>query len=586
MSHTKSVFAVLLMAAIASIVPQAQAQANVKVMISGASGSWAAVAVGTFKGGDCPTGSLPGCAHYTNKAFNLNDTRPVSKGGATQTDVGTIWIVWDNTTNDPTCASQCNVWAYLKVDSIVGMRCFFAQPQCNISVNPFPAPTQEISSAVWGADTTPPLPIQALFTTGSLVNAGASEVRPEDALFGTCRVNSALGGGNDGLNGLGYGINASGVCPTVRDLAHLQGSNLQSSYPGSTSTAHVLAFNLFGTDPFTGIPIPKPQTINLGVEPVVMLTARQGALANVTDVTLPQIQTAFSGDDCSGDVFAGGLASPINIYQREPLSGTMNTFEYTGARYPRNASGNYFLQPSGHSGSQENLIGGANPAGAIPCRAGGGHKYRPVGNGEEIKFVQNSQSLFSVDGIGYSFFSYGNVSSLADSANYAYLTVNGVDPLWQVAGPKYDPAQPGSGTQQLPSAADLPASCGGAFPCPETAMWKGQLSFPNVRSGAYPMWCIVRLVAGGTALANVRSLVSSAQSSAVNVTPDFIPFARSGSDPGFALMRSHYTQGGIAPRNSPLELGGDEGGCILPVSKASPGVTSLVQRPNGCVVGP
>ncbi|MGH9499521.1 MAG: hypothetical protein ACRD3L_10305 [Terriglobales bacterium] len=582
----KSVFAALLMTAIASIVPQAHAQATVKVMISGASGSWAAVGVGTFKSGSCPTGSLPGCAHYTNSAFNLNDSRPLSKGGATVTDVGTIWIVWDNTTADPSCASGCNVWAYLKVDSIVGMRCYFAQPHCNISVTPFPPPSQSISSAVWGPDSVPPAPVQALFTTGTVVNAGASEIRPEDALFGTCRVNSALGGGNDNLNGLGYGINPSGACPTTKDLAHLQGSNLQSAYPGSTSTAHVLAFNLKGTDPFTGMPIPLPTTVNLGVEPLVLFTARQSALKNVTDATTTQIQTAFSGDQCSGDVFAGGLATPINVYQREPLSGTMNTFEYTGARYPRDSSNNYFLQPSGRSGSQENLIAGANPAGPVPCRAGGGNKYRPIGAGEEVKFVQNSQSLYSVDGIGYTFFSYGNVSSIADSANYAYLSVNGVDPIFQTNSAKYDPAE-NAAAGTLPGVADLPASCAGGFPCSETVMWKGQLSYPNVRSGAYPMWCIVRLVASGTALANVRALVTSAQASAVNVTPDFIPFARSGTDPGFFLFRSHYTQEGIAPRNYPTELGSDEGGCIMPDSKASPGATKLVQRPNGgCVVGP
>lgn len=588
MSHMKSLFAVLLMAAIASVVPQAHAQATVEVMISGASGSWAAVGVGTYKAGACPTGSLAGCAHYTNSAFNLNDGRPVSKGGSIQTDVGTIWIVWDNTTSDPGCATECHVWAYLKVDSIVGNRCYFAQPHCNINVTTFPAPNQQIATGVWGADVTPPAPIQAIFTSpsGVLVNAAASEIRPEDALFGTCRANSKLGGGNDNLNGLGYGIaSPGGNCPTTANynLAHLVGTSLASSYPSSTSTAHVIAFNIEGTDPFTRIAIPAPTTFDLGVEPLILFTARSSALAKVTDATLAQIQTVYSGDDCSGNVFAGGAASPINVYQREPLSGTMNTFEYTGARYPRDVNGNYFLQPSGRSGSQENLINGANPAGDIPCRAGGGHKYRPIGAGEEVKFVQNSQSLYGVDGVGYTFFSYGAVSTLADSSDYGYLTVNGVDPIFQLNTGKYDPAE-NAVANTVPGVADLPASCGGAFPCSEKVMWKGGLSYPNVRSGAYPMWCIVRLITSGTATTAVRALIASAQASAATVTPDFIPFAATGTDPGFKLLRSHYTQESHTPENSPIEHGGDEGGCIVPTGSLA---THLVQRPTAsCVLGP
>src|SRR5258706_1246170 len=140
MSRMKSVFAILVLIAGTGAVQAANAQATLKVLIVGASGSWQALGVGTYKAGACPTGSQPGCAHYTNGTFNLTDTRPslLTPPRANDTDVGTIWIVWDNTVSDPTCASSCNVWAYIKVDSIVGNRCYFASPKCNVNVGSFP----------------------------------------------------------------------------------------------------------------------------------------------------------------------------------------------------------------------------------------------------------------------------------------------------------------------------------------------------------------------------------------------------------------------------------------------------------------
>ncbi len=84
--------------------------------------------------------------------------------------------------------------------------------------------------------------------------------------------------------------------------------------------------------------------MSVGAAPIIFITNRQGALANVTDATEAQLQqafsgvkcsgNAFSGVKCSGNVFAGGGAGDIQVYLREPLSGTMNTTEYTVFRYP------------------------------------------------------------------------------------------------------------------------------------------------------------------------------------------------------------------------------------------------------------
>jgi hypothetical protein len=487
--------------------------------------------------------------------------------------------VWDNTVADPNCATKCNVWAYLKVDNTVGARCYFAQPRCNINVTSFPAAGQVIATNIWGADTLPPTPIQNVFTSpsGVKVTAQAADIRPEDSLLAQCRLNSTAGG-SDGLDGLGEGINATGVCPAFgANLAHLEGTDLTSAYPSSTSTAHNLAFNISGTDPFTGSKIPVFSVVPVGAIPLVFVTNRQSALANVTNATMAQLQDAFSGTNCKGNNFAGGTSGNIDVYLRETLSGTMNAVEYTAFRLPRDASGNYGGK------SQQTGLYGVNPANNVPCTVGGA-RSSVVGSGEEVNFVKNSNSFNGVDGIGYTFFSYGNVSGIASSANYGYLTVDGADPIWQVTGSTYDPGQSAI-ANALPGTGDLPAACGGGFPCSETLIWKGKLSFPNVRSGNYRQWSLVRLVSDGINLANVKSLVISAQQSAVTTVPDFIPAVKTLTDPGLTLYRSHYTQEGVAPVNTvTADKGGDEGGCII--VPAATLATKVVQRNSGCAVGP
>lgn len=572
MTRLKTVFAALLVAAIVNVVPQAQAQ-TVKVILAGSSGLWSALALGSYNAGKCPSGGTAPCFHYTNSSFNLNDTRPTVKGGTTATDSGNIWIIWDS-------ASSTNVWAYIKVDSGVGDRCYFAQPHCNISVTTFPAPSNLISSTLWGdgsSDTTPPTAVQNLFTSGSLlVNTAATDIRAEDALFATCRANSVPGNANgsiDNLAGLGYGVNATGVCPKFgAALANLEGSSILSAYPASTSTAHVIAFNISGKDPFTGTAIPVATTIPVGAAPIVFVISRSGALAGAQNATDEQVQTLFSGANCDGSV-VGGAGGPITVALREPQSGTMNTTEYSVFRYV-NTNG----------ASQETGVAAQNPL-SKPCTAGGS-RYRGIGTGEVIKWVQNSNSINGNDGIAYTFFSYSNISSLANNASYGYLTLNGIDGIFHKYGSTIDPGQPTT-AGVLPAAANLPATCSGAFPCPEKDIWKGNLSFPNLRNGSYRAWSNLRIVSNGAALSAAELLVGTAQASVVNITPDFVPAAKVGtSDPGLPLLRSHYLQEGVNPVNISTggDKGGDAGGCILTntgSSLTSDTTTTLVQQAPG-----
>src|SRR5215467_13900876 len=148
MSHVKSLFAVLLLTACMGFVSQANAAPVVKVMIAGSSAMWQSMALAAYNSGGCVKGGgvVPPCFHYTGSSnFNVVDTRPGSWHFVT--DPNTIWIIWDSATNT-------NVWAYIKVDSVVGIRCYFAQPHCTVSVSSFPAVGNKITlpGKIWGGN--------------------------------------------------------------------------------------------------------------------------------------------------------------------------------------------------------------------------------------------------------------------------------------------------------------------------------------------------------------------------------------------------------------------------------------------------
>jgi hypothetical protein len=609
MSRMKSVFAIAVLIAVAGAVQTANAQATFKTLIIGASGSFNAVAVGAYNAGKCPNNVTAGtCGHAsfgTTTAVNVVDTRGSSKtGGGNITDTGaTIWVVWDHAVSGSGgCTATCNVWAYVKVDSVVGNRCFFATPRCQIQITSVGTPENKVPTVTgaWPNEggIVVPTNVATLLTSNPRVNVAASEVRPEDAAFANCRVNSQLGGGNDSLAGLGYNTNnAPGVCPTFAtstSIGPYVGTDLTSAFSGTT--AHPVAFNIAGNDPITNSAIPGFTTVDIGAVPVIFIVDHEDAsgLANVSNVTIDQLQKVFSGTSCLASDLGGG-ADPINVFQREPLSGTMQAAEYTVFRLPRDSSGNY---DTTNGASQEKGIGGINPVNNLPCGAGGG-RYRAVGNGDETSAIQNSFATNGNDGIGYMFFSYANVAKLINNAKYRYLAVNGVDPIFQVYNSTYDSAQP-AGAGALPAAANLPASCGtaGTFPCAETHIWKGLWSFPNVRNGSYRHWIMIRLIGatGSAPLTAAQALVTAAQAGAVTQVPDFVPaletIAGGIDDPGLKLRHSHYTQNSPGYTHAPhnrtdgggTEAGGDVGGCLTINASTA---TSLVYREKtNCTVGP
>ena len=598
MSRMKSFFAALLLTAIVGIASQASAKVTVEVTIAGASAEWQTVALAAF----AEAGA--GAQHWTSASnvVNLDDTR-VSPPNV---DAGTLWVVWN------TVGTTTKVWSFNKVDAVVGARCYFAQPHCSViasASNLTGGGANAISTAFWGADSPLPTALQSLFTAGTLVNVAATFYRPEDAAFLTCRANSQLGAGSfagaasDGLDGLGYNsVNAPGVCPAnglgIASGAYV-GTPIKSGYPGSSSQANVLAFNISGVDPITGDAIPAYKVLKLGAAPLVFIDERnEGQLNSLTNATPQQLQQAFSGTNCNASAF--GLPSgAINIFQNEPISGQGNIAEANVFRGPTVYTGTGtgavlgLSQETNVNGPVNNPLAGQSGT----CVAGGGARYRAIGSSEETKSVQNSAAKFGGrDGIGYGVFSYGNFVNIANNPVYGYIQLDGVDPIFaNYSGG--DPGQPGNGT--LPAAANLPAACAGAFPCSEKEIWAGGLSFPNLRNGTYAAWSVIRLISSGSALTASEALVSKAEQVVVNDVPDFVPISKTVSngitDPGLLVQRSHYQQYdgagtfiGSAPLNSGAsEAGGDIGGCIIPTSGAKGKVTQSVNDvPNPCVKRP
>ena len=298
-----------------------------------------------------------------------------------------------------------------------------------------------------------------------------------------------------------------------------------------------------------------------------------GQLADLKNASDSQLQAVFSGTDCDASEF-GLAAAPIYAYLREPLSGTYNTTEASVMRRPTETVPDHHVIGL----SFEAKTDGVNPLQNTPCASHHGFRSRAIGTGQEVQSVQDSVTNNKLDGIGFTFFSFGNVGPLAASANYGYITLDGIDPI----------AIPGTVNQELPGATTV---CGGTgFPCSEAQIWgSGNLSFPNVRSGSYSAWSLLRWVTTVANKANVVDLLNASNAYVVNATPDYIPdlaqplgckVGTNCTDPGVQIFHTHYLQldgngkalggapsnGAFNANHNPTEgdLGGDMGGCIKP----------------------
>jgi len=308
------------------------------------------------------------------------------------------------------------------------------------------------------------------------------------------------------------------------------------NYQGGLATPVI--FNITGKDPITGLTVSTSTTIPVGAAPITFIINRTagGAIAssNPSNLNTFSAQQLFAGVDCETSaidtITNGAVSGPVHVVKREPLSGTMNTTEFS-----------VFRTIASPKNSQEANWAPATDNGTVkPCLHGGGDRGHAIGTGNMVKAVKAI-----TDSIGYIFFSYGNVSSIAANANYGYLTLDGVDPI----SANYT-------NGQLPT-------CAG--PCPLAP----NTSFPNLRNGSYRAWSRYRVVTDKTGVnnTNTAALVAEAQKTINSNIPDFVPDApQADGDLGLLVFRSHYGTGAKNGINVKPETGQDMGGCIYHVT--------------------
>ena len=522
-----------MLAAGVSLTPAlAHAQASTQFIGTGSSALWQTTGIAAWE--------LAGSAHHytfklTGSGVGVVDQRNTTTIAPAQ---GNLYITWDNST------APTKIYAGVSLDSTVGDRLFLgtAKPAATaIPAGKLVLPTTipaaaNLITVTWGADdTTLPAAIVNALNAAPTVTAAFTDIRPEDAAFATARADAALassvGDGAHSYAGLGY---TGALSATVTNT-----NWVESSF--STAAFQVVPFNTHGTDPISGAAVPAFTSYRVGVSPIVLLDNRTdarglGAKNNsgafyYTNLTSAEARSLWTGADCNSSVFnvSGAPLISMTVAQREPLSGTFNTYEYQVINVPYNAT--LSNQTSQENGVMPTSTTG-NPLNQT-CTSGGGSRRRAIGTGEMI----NTAILNTTDSIGYAFFSFGNVSKIAANANYGYLTLNGVDPI----NASYT-------TGQLPTT--------------------GTISnlFTHVNDGTYASWSDLRIISAGSSanLANASALASRIQTDINNGTqlPDFIPFSSA------KVYRSHYSNGtytnGAASNGlaGGTENGADVNGCI------------------------
>src|SRR5208282_5144841 len=222
--------------------------------------------------------------------------------------------------------------------------------------------------------------------------------------------------------------------------------------------------------------------------------------------------------------------TPLHVIIREALSGTYNTFEWTSVRI--------FGGPAGSNDSKDSILSAKSqdanftdstattPAPmpqqvkALPCWYPGsdgvatGDRTRAIGTSEMVNGSGGGGVLGTTDSIGYAFFSFSNVSKIAKSANYGYLTLDGVDPIFAsyIGGDPGQPATDGAEWGELPAC--NPALNGSPGGCTATDLWAGGNSFPHLRDGTYRAWSLLRAICDTAQPACINTKVATSAASA------------------------------------------------------------------------
>ncbi len=580
MRGTKIALAALLVAATFGVVPTANAQ-TVQFLGAGSSALFQILGVAAYNDLCYPVGGTAHCHHYTikgttstgNNFAQIVDSRA---SGQIPPEGGNLEIIWND--------NPLTIWGYLAVDTIVGNRAFFAVPRTTLQVDSSTQTTagKNLTGSnlfVDGSSDAAALPANVWSAVQTAFTAAGSDIRPEDAKLGT---NRALANWDPlKLAGLGYG-QATANCTPNAAYPTLIGCAILSSIPGG-ATAHPVQYNISGYDPFnTTLKVPAYSVIPIGGEAEYLayngsdptgLGAVDGSgdplFKNINRYTLANLFNGSIGRAEDLDLGLAGNTTPVTVWLREPLSGTMNTFEF-------NVTRTVSIQASSSHpalASQEAGVNMANPNTnplALPG-PGGSVRRRGIGNGEVTNGVSGVGGVLNTtDSVAYGFFSYGNVAKFTPASNVRYVTVDGVDPINRSYGPyTFQGVTYTAGQFPICSA-----------PCGDTAGGPAVgTSLPNVRNGSYKIWNILRIVSDATSTTNYKNaatLVAAIQNDVDHVVPDFVPYVctdttgKCTGEPGLQVFRSHYKVAGLPgnPSNGnlgePKENGGDLGGGVFP----------------------
>ncbi len=529
MKSIKLMIGATAVACIAMVAPAAHAQ-TLQVLTAGSSAQFGPFAVAAYalaKSGGATayhyTVKTSNCASGSTTCYSsLKDNRT---GGAPN-EPGNLWVAW----------SKNGIWAYLSVDSTVGVRGFQSYPRASLALAALASlPLSATSNYLFWSDSSDDTALtSAVYNAlnGIALTAANTDIRPEDALFATNRA--------------------------INTLKYNDSTNPIHSYFSATVTNPVeFALSAGTDDPISKETIPASHafvTFPVGAAPIVFIA--NSSLSAATNLKVTQSSTnnasaLFSGTgNCAGNLLDGVAASvALSPILREPLSGTMNTTEYT----------NFSLTAGGSS--QETGIN-TNPAHQA---CGSGFRDRAIGTGEEVNAVKGSTSIVAANAVGYAFFSY---ESTGGSSAYKYITLDGIDPI----------------NTTYPAGGALP-TCGtgsGYLDCPV----KGGASFPHLRDGTYRSWSMYRVVSDSapngmtTDQATAQALVNEAEYLVNAQIPDFVPFspqcrltASGTSDPGLDVYREHFTPVGVTLPTvpAPQTQGVPNDGPLGPVVKCTVG---------------
>ena len=594
MTRQKSILAQLAVVAMLAGIPAVQAQ-TVHVAGAGASSEFLTAAIGadslalSLAGVGVPTyssianncsveGDASAVYHYTGKnAGYVVDTRSANINA----ENGNLWVVWVAACSDPSGAtSVTDIWAVISVDDNIAVRSLLAQttsPGAQLGVvTPPPSVGNLIKPATLfpdsAADVALPAAVYNAIGTGITAGTAGSDVHinlalsvgePEDSLFNTTR---ALTAGNATLSGLGYRL--------ITTNANF-GTSILSGQPGSTLKATPENFSLSGgDDPITGLTVPAITKVSVGAAPAIFIYNNAGIgagnyptdlvsgvngkgtaggpylAANLFDGT-----TACSTSNPAFNGFSGPVVN-VNLVLREPISGAENVVEYGLFRTTGNTSDS---QEKGISGAGALSHSPINPVASLAC-ASGGSRSRAISTSEVVTAVDTQPNA-----LGYIFYSFSNAAKFAGGANYNYLTLDGVDPLGGIGG----------ANQTLPN-------CAG--PC-TAALWPGNVSYPTLRNGTYPLWSIFRYLyySSNTDPVGPGALALAAENSVDTPDADFVPFYTAsggigGVSDGLSVYHSHFTD--------TLPLGSCGSGCKSVVGKNGAATTANATNGGNTLGGP